>query len=74
MGLVGQLGRLLADGEPGYPQAPLERSRLLGRGRSPGTLARTLEAFFVTRGLALPTDQAERLAAGRRQRRLDAIP
>jgi ribosomal protein L24E len=73
-GLVGQLGRLLADGEPGYPQALLERSRLLGRGRSAGTLARTLEAFFVTRGLALPTGQAERLAAGRRQCRLAAIP
>ena len=28
----------------------------------------------MTGGLALPTDQAERLAAGRRQRRLDAIP
>jgi site-specific recombinase XerD len=37
-------------------------------------LARTLETFFVTRGLALPMDQAERLAAGRRQRRIDAIP
>jgi hypothetical protein len=73
-GLIGQLGRLLADGGPAHPQALLERSRLLGRGRSPGTLARTLEAFFVARGLALPTDQAERLAAGRRQRRLDAIP
>ena len=29
---------------PAHPQALLERSRLLGRGRSPGTLARTLEA------------------------------
>ena len=73
-GLVSQLGRLLEDGGSGHPQALLERSRLLGRGRSPGTLARTLEAFFVTRGLALPTDQAERLAAGRRQRRIDAVP
>ena len=73
-GLIGQLGRLLADDGPAHPQALLERSRLPGCGRSPGTLARTLEAFFVTRGLALPTDQAERLAAGRRQRRVDAIP
>lgn len=37
-------------------------------------MARTLESFFVTRGLALPTGQAERLAAGRRQRRIDAVP
>jgi site-specific recombinase XerD len=73
-GLVGQLGRLLDDGGPQHPQVLLERSRLLGRGRSPGTLARTLEAFFVTCGLALPTGQAERLAAGRRQRRIDAVP
>jgi hypothetical protein len=73
-GLIGQLGRLLADDGSAHPQAVLERSRLRGRARSPGTLARTLEAFFVTRGLALPTDQVERLAAGRRQRRLDAIP
>ena len=73
-GLVGQLGRLLDDGGPRHPQALLERSRLLGRGRSPGTLARTLEAFLVARGLALPMNQAERLAAGRRQRRIDAVP
>ncbi len=73
-GLIGQLGRLLADGGSGHPQALLERSRLLGRGRSPGTLARTLETFFVTRGLALPMDQAERLAACCWQRRIDAVP
>ena len=39
-----------------------------------GTLARALESFFTARGLALPTDQAERLAAGRRRRRVDAVP
>jgi site-specific recombinase XerD len=72
--LIGQLGRLLEDGGSSHPQALLERSRLLGRGRSPGTLARTLEAFFVTRGLALPMNQAGRLAAGRRQSRVDAVP
>jgi hypothetical protein len=38
-GLISQLGRLLADGGPGHPQALLERSRLPGRGRSPGTLS-----------------------------------
>lgn len=39
-----------------------------------GTFARALEDFFMHRGLALPTDQAERLAAGRRKRRIDAVP
>jgi hypothetical protein len=71
-GLIGQLGRLLQDGGSQHPQALLDRSRLPGR--SPGTLARTLETFFVTRGLALPTGQAGQLAAGRRQRRIDAVP
>jgi site-specific recombinase XerD len=39
-----------------------------------GSLARALEDYFTAEGLALPTDQAERLAAGRRQRRIDAVP
>nr|WSX22180.1 site-specific integrase [Streptomyces tubercidicus] len=39
-----------------------------------GPFARTLEDFFTHRGLALPTDQAERLAAGRRKRRIVAVP
>ncbi|SEQ96051.1 tyrosine-type recombinase/integrase [Streptomyces radiopugnans] len=39
-----------------------------------GTFARALEDFFTHRGLALPTDQAERLAAGRRKHRIDAVP
>lgn len=39
-----------------------------------GTLARALEDFFTARRLALPTDQAEQLAAGRRQRRVDDVP
>jgi site-specific recombinase XerD len=73
-GLVGKLGGLLADGRSCHPQALLDRARRLGRGRSPGTLARTLEAFFTARGMAVPTDQAERLAARRRQRRIDAVP
>jgi site-specific recombinase XerD len=73
-GLVGRLGGLLADGGSWHPQALLDRARGLGRGRSPGTLARTLEAFFTARGMAVPTDQAERLAARRRQRRIDAVP
>ncbi|MGW2090338.1 hypothetical protein [Streptomyces sp. NPDC001880] len=39
-----------------------------------GSFARALEDFFTLRGLSLPTDQAERLAAGRRKRRVDAVP
>lgn len=39
-----------------------------------GTLARTLEAFLTGEGLAFGLDQPERLAAGRRQRRIDATP
>ena len=66
------LGRLLRDEHSNHPQAVLERSRRPGR--SMGTLARALEDFFVQRGLALPTDQSERLAAGRRQRRVGAVP
>ncbi|MGW2877083.1 hypothetical protein ACWDBP_12475 [Streptomyces sp. NPDC001233] len=39
-----------------------------------GSFARALEDFFTSRGMALPTDQAERLAAGRRRRRVEAVP
>jgi hypothetical protein len=66
------LGRLLEDPHPNQPQVLLERARRPGR--SMGTLARALEDFFTNHGLAIPTDQAERLAAGRRQRRIDATP
>lgn len=70
--LITQLDRLLNDGGSPHPQALLERARRPGR--SAGTLARSLEDFFTARGLALPLDQSERLAAGRRQRRLQAAP
>ncbi|GIF08959.1 site-specific integrase [Actinoplanes siamensis] len=70
--LVSELSRLLLDGQPRHPQALLERSRRPGR--SMGPLARALEDFFTAGRLALPTDQAERLAAGRRQRRIDQTP
>ncbi|WSK02112.1 integrase (plasmid) [Streptomyces sp. NBC_01320] len=71
-GFITDLGRLLKDEHSKSPQALLERSRRPGR--SMGSFARALEDFFTLRGLALPTDQAERLAAGRRKRRLDAVP
>jgi integrase len=70
--MITELGRLLEDKHPDYPQNLLERSRRPGR--SMGSLARALEDYFTAEGLALPTDQAERLAAGRRQCRLDAVP
>lgn len=70
--MITTLGRLLTDEHPNLPQAVLERARRPGR--SMGSLARALEGFFTARGLALPTDQAEQLAAGRRQRRIDAVP
>jgi hypothetical protein len=70
--LITQLGRLLTDGGPTHPQALLERCRTPGR--SMGALARSLEAFFTARGLALPLDQAQRRAAERRQRRVCETP
>ena len=70
--LITALGRLLDGDHPGHPQALLEHARRPGR--SMGSLARALEDYFTTHHLAMPTDQAERLAAGRRQRRIDATP
>ncbi|MGH3576072.1 MAG: tyrosine-type recombinase/integrase [Mycobacterium sp.] len=70
--MVTALGRLLCDGESRHPQAILERSRQPGR--SAGPLARTLEDFFAHHELAFGLDQAARLAAGRRQRRVDGTP
>jgi hypothetical protein len=66
------LGGLLTDDLSNHPQAVLDRAR--HPGRSIGSLARGLEDFFTARRLALPTDQAEQLAVGRRQRRIDAVP
>lgn len=70
--MVTALGRLLTDGAPTSPQALLERARRPGR--SAGTLARTLEGFFVADGLAFGLYQQARLAHARRQRRIDAVP
>ena len=71
--MITRVGRLLGDEEaPAHPKALLERARLTGR--SMGTLARTLEGFFVQEGLAFPLDEAARLAAGRRERRVGGTP
>lgn len=62
----------MCDEHPNHPQALLERARRPGR--SIGPLARGLEQFFTKRHLALPTDHAQRLAASRRERRVNAAP
>ncbi|MBB4941204.1 site-specific recombinase XerD [Streptosporangium album] len=70
--MISSLGRLLEDEHLNHPQALLERARRPGR--SMGSLARLLENYFTEHGLALPVDQAARLAEGRRRRRIDATP
>ena len=70
--LVSQLGALLRTEPRALPQTLLDRARIPGR--SIGSLAKMLEDFFTTRALALPTDQPQRLAAGRRARRVQAVP
>ncbi|MDM3930499.1 integrase [Mycobacterium intracellulare] len=70
--LITGLGRLLLDDHPNHPQALLDRA--CTPGRSVGVLARSLEGFFTEQGLAMPTDHATQLAAGRRQRRINAVP
>jgi site-specific recombinase XerD len=70
--MVGAVGRLVRDAGPSHPQALLERSRCPGR--SAGALARALEEFFLAEGLAFGLDQEARLAAGRRHRRIQAVP
>lgn len=70
--MITGLRRLLTDGGSIHPQALLERARRPGR--SAGALARTLEEFFILHDLAFGLDQDARLAAGRRQRRVDGSP
>lgn len=70
--LLSALGQLLKDGHPNHPTALVQRATLPGR--SMGTLARSLESFFVAEGRTLPGDHEQRLAAGRRHRRVEAVP
>jgi site-specific recombinase XerD len=70
--LITSVGRLLRDGGPTNPQALLERARRPGR--SMGTLAKVLQDFFTARAMAIPVDHGTQLAAGRRQRRIAAVP
>jgi site-specific recombinase XerD len=70
--VITALGRLLIDEQPNHPQALLDHARRPGR--SLGPLARSLELLFTEQGLAMATDHAEQLAAGRRRRRIDAVP
>lgn len=64
-----RLGRLLTGGGRPHPQALLERAAA-----ADAPLARWLEDFFTSNGLALPLDWEERRAAERRRRRIDAVP
>src|SRR5207253_1357067 len=82
-GWCGICSRPRQDKDPPRPCAEcgqVRRHEALGlcsacwQGRSMGPLARSLETFFTEHGLALPTDHAEQLAAGRRQSRVDAVP
>jgi integrase len=70
--LLSTLGRLLRQAGPVSNQSLLEQTRQSGR--SMGTLGRSLEEFLVAEGLAFGLDQEERLARGRRTRRIDATP
>ncbi len=70
--LLTQLGRLLTAHPHATPAALLELSRTPGR--SVGSLARSLEDFFVDQQLTFRPDHAARLAAGRRARRVAATP
>ena len=70
--MVGAVGRLVGDAGPSHPQALLERSRRPGR--SAGALARISGRVFPSEGLAFGLDQEARLAAGRRHRRVQAVP
>ena len=70
--LVGRVGASLRTDPRAQPTTLLEQART--DGRSIGTLAKVLEDFFTTHGLALPTDQPQRLADGRRARRVHAVP
>jgi len=67
--MITDTGRLLRDGGPARPQSLLDRAAQRG-----APLARALEDYFTSHGLALPPDHDGRKAAARRQRRLDAIP
>ena len=71
--MISSLGRLLADEASQSSAGPCSNAPA-DPGRSMGSLARGLEDFFTERRLALPTDQPERLAAGRRRRRVEAVP
>jgi site-specific recombinase XerD len=70
--MISHLGQLLS--EPGLASPPTLLERARRPGRSVGALARTLEDFFVDMHLAFPIDHEGRLAANRRQHRIDETP
>lgn len=66
-----ELGQLLGAGACD-PAEMLQRSARTGR--SIGSLAKSLEAFFLATGRAAALDTEERLARGRRDRAVTAVP
>jgi site-specific recombinase XerC len=70
--MVSQLGQLLSQTGPASPPALLERARRPGR--SIGSLARSLEDFFVDTGLAFPLDHAAQRSADRQRKRVEETP
>jgi site-specific recombinase XerC len=67
--MITVLGRILRDGGPAHPQGLLDRAATVSV-----PLLGALEDFFTRNHLALPPGHDEDRAAGRRHRRLQAIP
>lgn len=66
--MLSRLGQALTTGRPAHPQTLLERVT------TDVPLARALEDFLTANHMALPVDREEHRAAGRRQRRINAVP
>ncbi len=75
VGLLHQLAAILAASTARVPAVVLDAARAPGPGRpAASALARALEAFFTSAGLALPADTAGRAAQARRSRRVAETP
>lgn len=74
VGLLHQLAAILAASATHTPAVILDAARAPGSGRPASALARALEAFFTSAGLALPADTAGRAAQARRSRRVAETP
>jgi hypothetical protein len=72
MTILRETARILTVDPTATPQQILQRCTPVDQATA--LVLRALTAFFTGRGLALPDDAAQRRAAQRRQRYLDAIP